>query len=509
MTLLIGLDIGTTSVKAGLFEPSGRQLAAAGEEYRIDHPAPDRAEIDAETYWTATAVAVRRALGIAGVDSAPGRGDRRLQPGRDRRPGGRERPALGPALVWLDNRALAEARELAEQFDDADVYDRTGVPSITPTWTACKLLWWRRHEPGLFAAARRFLLVEDFVLHRLTGRFVTEGGVQSHVAALRHPQRRLVGRHARGGGDRTRAAARAGPARGGRGHPDERGGRCPRPAPGRAGGRRRDGPGRRGSGRREPRGRRGLGEHGRRPDAPGIRRSPRRRPDPPDPRLRPLGPGPLPLLPGLPDRRDGADLVPRPVRRGGGHPGRARGSQRLRPADGARGRGSTRRGRPDDAPPPHGGVQPGVRAGGARRLLRVHAPPRQAALRAGRARGRRVHAPPEPGAACRGRSAGHRDPLPRRRFPERAVEPDQGRRLRAAGDHARGRRRGGPRRCDDRRRGGGHLHGPVRRVRGDGDGQGPLRAGSGDAAAYDDAYGRYVRLFDALRPLFATVGPPR
>ena len=84
---------------------------------------------------------------------------------------------LAPALVWLDNRATRRGAEIAQRFDDATVYAVTGVPSVVPTWTACKILWWRGHEPDVFARARRFLLVEDFILHRLTGRFVTEGGV--------------------------------------------------------------------------------------------------------------------------------------------------------------------------------------------------------------------------------------------------------------------------------------------------------------------------------------------
>ena len=179
MSLLIGLDIGTTSVKAGIFEASGRQLAAVGQEYRIDHPAPDRAEIDAETYWEATAAAVRQALSVADADPARVAAMAVSSQGETVIPVDASGRALGPAVIWLDNRALAEARELAERFGDAAVYDRTGVPSVTPTWTACKLLWWRRHEPGLFADARHFLLVEDFIIHRLSGRFVTEGGVQS------------------------------------------------------------------------------------------------------------------------------------------------------------------------------------------------------------------------------------------------------------------------------------------------------------------------------------------
>jgi sugar (pentulose or hexulose) kinase len=178
MRLLVGLDVGTTAVKAGLFSEGGALLAVAGEEYRLEHPAPDRAEIDAEVYWTATRSAIRRILAEAGADPAAvvaigvsSQGETVTPVDADGRP-------VGPALVWLDNRALSEARELGERFGDEAVYDATGVPSVFPTWPACKILWLRRNEPERFAAASRFLLVEDLILHRLTGRFVSEGGVQ-------------------------------------------------------------------------------------------------------------------------------------------------------------------------------------------------------------------------------------------------------------------------------------------------------------------------------------------
>jgi len=178
MDLLLGLDVGTTSVKAGLFDAAGARLASAGEEYRLAHPGPDRAELDAETYWIASQAAIRRVIAAAGV----GRDDVAAlavsSQGETVVPVDAAGRALGPALVWLDNRALAESRELAEAFGEARVYDVTGVPTMVPTWPACKILWWRRHEPDVFSAARKFLLVEDALLHRLTGRFVTEGGVQ-------------------------------------------------------------------------------------------------------------------------------------------------------------------------------------------------------------------------------------------------------------------------------------------------------------------------------------------
>ena len=177
MTLLLGLDVGTTSVKAGLFDAVGRQVASDGREYRLSTPAPDHVEIDAEVWWSSAVAAVRGVLAAPGVDpravaamAVSSQGETIVAVDATGRP-------LGPALVWLDNRATAEARDLGERFPNAQVYDRTGVPDVNPTWPAAKLLWWRRNEPALFRDAAKFLLVEDFILHRLTGRFVTEGGV--------------------------------------------------------------------------------------------------------------------------------------------------------------------------------------------------------------------------------------------------------------------------------------------------------------------------------------------
>jgi len=179
MGLLLGVDAGTTSLKVGLFDDLGTELAATSEEYSLRTPEPSRAELDAELYWTSLVSAVRRALAVAGAGSADVDALAVSSQGETVIPVSATGSPLGPAIVWLDNRAVAEARELAERLDARTVYAATGVPSIVPTWTACKVLWWQRHDPDLFRSAAHFQLVEEFLLHRLTGRFVTEGGVQS------------------------------------------------------------------------------------------------------------------------------------------------------------------------------------------------------------------------------------------------------------------------------------------------------------------------------------------
>jgi xylulokinase len=177
MGLLLGIDAGTTSLKVAVFADDGSPLAVTREEYRLQTPEPHRVELDPMTYWHALVRAVRQALGAAAVDGGEVSAVAVSSQGETVIPVGDDGTPRGPALVWLDNRAAAEADELAGRFDISDVYAATGIPAINPTWTASKLLWWKRHEPALYDSSR-FLLVEDFLLHRLTGRFVSEGGVR-------------------------------------------------------------------------------------------------------------------------------------------------------------------------------------------------------------------------------------------------------------------------------------------------------------------------------------------
>lgn len=175
--LFLGIDAGTTSLKAGLFDERGNARAMVSEEYSLITPSADQAELDPEEYWRACVNAVRRTLASANVRreeivgiGVSSQGETTIAVGANGR-------ALRRALVWLDNRASDQARQIAQQFDLKHVYEITGDPEIVPTWTACKILWLRQNEPEVFRSAHKFILVEDFLLHRLTGRFATDGAV--------------------------------------------------------------------------------------------------------------------------------------------------------------------------------------------------------------------------------------------------------------------------------------------------------------------------------------------
>lgn len=171
---LLGIDAGTTSVKAGLFSTAGRCLAVARQEYQLSTPRANWAELDPEIYWQACVTTVKDVLQQTGAKAAlavtvSSQGETMIALGSNGQP-------VYPAIVWLDNRATREAEVLAEKFS-ATVYERTGIPEIIPTWTACKILWLRRNEPEIFSQAEKFLLVQDYLIYRLTGKYTTNDSV--------------------------------------------------------------------------------------------------------------------------------------------------------------------------------------------------------------------------------------------------------------------------------------------------------------------------------------------
>ena len=177
MTLLLGVDLGTTAIKAGLFESTGALVASASHEQQLLTDTPDRVELDLEDYWNGFVDVVTQ-VGRASPDGASGiaglalsvQGETLIAAGVDGRP-------LRPAIVWLDNRATAEAEYLRASFGDDEIFEVTGQTEMLPTWPASKILWLRHNEPGCFRRVASWLLLEDYFVQRLTGEIWCEGSL--------------------------------------------------------------------------------------------------------------------------------------------------------------------------------------------------------------------------------------------------------------------------------------------------------------------------------------------
>ena len=161
MTELVGLDVGTTGVKALSLSPEGEVLARAEESYDLSTPRPGWAEQDPEDWWRAAERALAR---LGGKPSAIGLSGQMhglvVLDERDR--------VLRPAILWNDQRTEAECAEIEESVGLARLIELTGNRALTG-FTAPKLLWLRHHEPGTYARIAHVLLPKDYVRLRLTG----------------------------------------------------------------------------------------------------------------------------------------------------------------------------------------------------------------------------------------------------------------------------------------------------------------------------------------------------
>ena len=173
----LGLDIGTTGVKAALFSTSGEMLGAGLAEYTLETPRPDIVELDAEVYWQSSCAAIAAALKDAGATAAAvrsvgvtGQAETLIFTDAAGVP-------LRKAIVWLDNRARDEAKAIEAHFGSDALFRLSGQTEMLPCWPAAKILWLRNHEPELFRRTARYLMVEDYILYKLTGRFATCRGL--------------------------------------------------------------------------------------------------------------------------------------------------------------------------------------------------------------------------------------------------------------------------------------------------------------------------------------------
>jgi gluconokinase len=180
-TVVLGVDIGTTSAKAVAFDANGRELGSGEVGYPLLEPAPGQAVqepgvvLDGMLAATREAVAAARASGVRIAALSLSSAMHALAAlDADGRP-------LTPLVTWADMRAAAQAARL--RAEHPELHDRTGAP-LHPQTPLTKLVWFAEREPETFAAARRWTGIKELAMARLTGAWVVDHSVASGTGLM-------------------------------------------------------------------------------------------------------------------------------------------------------------------------------------------------------------------------------------------------------------------------------------------------------------------------------------
>ncbi len=172
----LGLDIGTTSLKAAVFDETGKRLGLITTDYVLDtDPITGFIEFSPEEYIKMTKSAIDSLTNQCGkIDaiSIDTQGETIIFADSDFKP-------VYPAIVWLDTRATKEANEIREHFTSKRVYEITGQPEVSAGWPSCTTLWLKHNRPEIWNRTKKIMLIKDWVIYALTGCYTTEPTMQS------------------------------------------------------------------------------------------------------------------------------------------------------------------------------------------------------------------------------------------------------------------------------------------------------------------------------------------
>lgn len=168
----LGLDVGTSGVKAILMATSGEVLASAITPLNLSTPQPGWAEQDPEAWWSASIASIQEVLSKrpdVSVDAVGISGQMHSSVFLDR-----DGRVIRPALLWCDGRTTAECSEITERAGgESHLRDWVRNPALEG-FTLPKILWLRNNEPEAYARLAKVLLAKDFIRFRLTGVLSTE-----------------------------------------------------------------------------------------------------------------------------------------------------------------------------------------------------------------------------------------------------------------------------------------------------------------------------------------------
>lgn len=167
--ILLGIDAGTESVRVGLFDIKGKELAFSNTEYTTFHEKSGWAEQDPREWWSCLIKSTRNALNKAGVTK-----DEIIGISLDTTCCSavfckKDGTPLRNSIIWMDIRASKEAEYITNSGDNALKYN--GYGNVSAEWMPCKSLWVKKNQPEIYKNAEVVCEFTDWYTYRLTGRW--------------------------------------------------------------------------------------------------------------------------------------------------------------------------------------------------------------------------------------------------------------------------------------------------------------------------------------------------
>lgn len=173
MKYLLGADFGTTSLKMCLFDEKGKLIVSESAQYNLITEG-EFVEFPAEEFYSVFISVLKRITDTYPVYamSIDTQGETLIVLDKENKP-------LTNAIIWLDNRAAKQAKEIEEKFSVKGIYDLTGQAEIPAGYPAPKILWLKENRPKVYENAAHYLLLEDYIIYRLTGKYVASRSLYS------------------------------------------------------------------------------------------------------------------------------------------------------------------------------------------------------------------------------------------------------------------------------------------------------------------------------------------
>ncbi len=169
---ILGIDLGTSSLKASLLDLHHAKIISESVELTVSYPDSYSAEQNPDDWWEAFRTLIQKikqligdlnsiqAIGLSGQMLGLINLDGKGQP-------------LRPALIWCDQRSFNELNEMKEKIGEEKLLQNTANTPLTGYWLP-KLLWLRKHENDILQKSRHYLLPKDYLRYRLTDEYITE-----------------------------------------------------------------------------------------------------------------------------------------------------------------------------------------------------------------------------------------------------------------------------------------------------------------------------------------------